>query len=616
MAVRIEGIPDPSNLTTYSVTEDATGLDPSTPSGGFGQIQFTAVDWPNSKMLSRNDITVVDSVHGRITGTVQNVTPDGVTVSVVGDSELGKFNARRVAQPFSGKMSEYVQYLMDLSGLYATLDYQAPDYTIHVPGFMDNVWERIKLLMSAHQLELTLVGDVVVVREPLLVESTLANAVSLSTTVNRQTSSLAVDVRYYNYRPITKGEVYPVKGEEPAIQTVEAGETIEFELNINASLSKVYQPVPSLAVGPGDRSGTEGVYTIVGQDNLPIMPAQWKAAGGRLDVFLTDEPGILRCVLMGAQIPHLAPFRIAESAGGTDYNSLHITGDGVAWEANAVRLYTGADPKVAAEEVGVEVDNPYISTPSQAVATGAITAAAHSGADVVIEGTLARADDHPQAFGNLIGSRVYHDGAFYRIETTNYAPGGVSFRGSMATTIADFNKVWEDKSQAYFNDTWAEYDAGQFSLQPLHVAEPVPSGTAIPVPLDQWELSGGAVYDPEEGVIILTSVGSKAVSPWVRVDMPARMEWVEEWWIPAGDNTTTNPDRRLVNLRYGDMDQQQIGSNGNARALPFEEWAQASYSLSSETFGAPVWARWEALVSTVYGTPGMKFRNPRLIVTR
>src|SRR5690606_19756803 len=241
LSVRIEGIPDPSNLTTYSVTEDATGLDPSTPSGGFGQIQVTAVDWPNSKMLSRNDITVVDSVHGRITGTVQNVTPDGVTVSVVGDRVIGKFNARRVAQPFSGKMSEYVQYLMDLSGLYATLDYQAPDYTIHVPGFMDNVWERIKLLMSAHQLELTLVGDEVVVREPLLVESSLANAVALSTSVNRQTSSLAVDVRYYNYRPITKGEVYPVKGEEPAIQTVEAGETIEFELNINASLTKVYQ---------------------------------------------------------------------------------------------------------------------------------------------------------------------------------------------------------------------------------------------------------------------------------------------------------------------------------------------------------------------------------------
>ena len=467
MAIRIEGIPDPSNLTTYNVAEDATGLDPASPSGGYGQIQFTAIDWPNSKMLSRSDITLVDDVHGYIAGNVRDVTPDGVTVSAVGDSELGKFNARRVAEPFSGLFSEYVQYLMDLSGLFSPLDFQADDYVIHVPGFVDTVWDRVKSLLSAHQMEMALVGDEVVVRRPLLVKSSLENSVSLSTNVNRQASSLAVDVQYHNYRPITKGEVYPVKGEEPSIQTAEAGETIEFDLSIDASLKKVYQPVASRNVGPGDRSGSAGVYTIVGQDNLPIMPAQWRAAGGRLDVFLTDEPGTLRCVLVGAQIPHLAPFRVAESAGGTDYNSLHITGDGVAWETQAVRLYTGADPMTAAEEVGAEVDNPYISTPSQAMVTGAVTAAAQSGSDVAIEGTLAKADDHPQAFGNLIGSRVYHDGAYYRIESTSYGPAGVSYSGSMATTIADFNEAWAGKTQDEFNAAWDEYDLGHFSLMPL-----------------------------------------------------------------------------------------------------------------------------------------------------
>ncbi len=467
MAVRVEGIPDPSNLTTYSVSEDVTGLDPSSPSGGYGQIQFTTLDWKGSRALSRSDVTLVDDLHGRITGTVTDVSPDGVTIGVTADSELGKFNARRVAVPFSGPMSEYIQYLMDLAGLYTPLDFQAPDRTIHVPGFLDNVWERIKLLMSAQQLELVLIGDIVVVREPHHAEVSLENAIRISTNVNRQASALAVDVVNYNYHPITKGEVYPIKGEEPSIQSVEAGETVEFDIDINASLSHVYQPVPSENVGPGDRSGTEGVYTIVGQDNLPIKPAQWTDNGGRLDVYLTDEPGVLRCVLTGAHIPHLAPFRIAESAGGTDYNSLHITGDGVAWGTEAPRLYTGADPMTISEEGGATVDNPYLSTASQAVRAGARTAGAHSGAQVTIDGTLARVEEFDQAYGNLVGARVFHDDAFYRVETTNYGPGGVTFSGTMDVTAADFDAVWGGKTSGDFDAVWEGYDAGQFSLMPL-----------------------------------------------------------------------------------------------------------------------------------------------------
>lgn len=468
MAVRVEGLPDPHNIVSYGVSEDVTGLDPSKPGGGYGQIQLVARDWPSSSMLSRTDITLIDSVHGRITGTVHGVTPDRTTVSIVADSELGKFNARRVATPFSGPLSGYVQYLMDLAGIYTPLEFEAPDLTIHVPGFVDNVWDRVKQLMSAYQLELVLTADLIVVRPLHHSVISLENSTGISVTVNRQVTSLAIDVLHHNYRPIEQGEVFPVKGEEPPIHTVGAGETVEFDIPINASLTNVYQPVPSTNVGPGDRSGTTGVYTIVGQDNLPIMPAQWLSAGGRLDVYLAREPGVLHCVLTGAHIEHLAPFRIAESAGGEDYNSLHITGDGVAWETSSVRLYTGADPQDAGEEIGATVDNPYISLPSQAMVAGSHTAAAQSGALITIDGSLSHVEEHDQAYGNLVGSRVLYNDAYYRVGTTNYGPGSVSFTGSSATTIADFNEVWAGKTQDEFNAVWDEYDLGQFSLMPLN----------------------------------------------------------------------------------------------------------------------------------------------------
>lgn len=469
MGLRIEGIPDPSNLTAYSVSEDITGLDPASPDGGYGQVQFTTLDWPLSKMLSRTDITVIDDTHGRIAGNVRDVSPDGVTVSVTADSELGKFNAERLAEPYSGQMSGYIQYLMDLAGLYAPLEFQAAERVIHVAGFLGNVWEHVKMFMAAYQLELVLVGDSVVVRRPRHAVVSLNNATEVSTNINRQTSALAVDVLYHNHRPIVKGEVFPVRGEDPTIYSVDAGETIEFDIDMHASLSHVYQPVPGENVGPGDRSGTEGIYTVVGQDNLPIKPAQWTDMGGRLDVFLGKEPGVLHCVLTGAHIPHLAPFRLAESAGGTDYNSLHITGDGVAWSTKSVRIFTGADPTTTGGEVGAEVDNPYISTAAQAMTTGARTAAAHSGVNVGMSGGLPRVEEFPQSFGNLVGARVRHEDAYYRVETTNYGPGGVTFGGTLDTTVADFNNLWRGKTQSAFNDAWEDYDAGRFSLTPLSV---------------------------------------------------------------------------------------------------------------------------------------------------
>jgi len=469
VGVEIYGIPEPRNVIAWGVEEDITPIDPGSMNGGAGSISLTTVDWPTSRLIEGTDIVLKDSDYGTTIGTAQDVDGDGATVSIIANSELANFNAQRTTGPYSGSLSGLFQKLMDLSNVYSLLDFQAQDRTVHVPGFVGNVWDEVKSLCAAYRVELALVADRIVVRPIRSRTITLPNETAYSFRTNRQTASLAVDVAFYNYRPINRGEVFPVPGEDPPIHSVEAGEISEYELSVNASLSDVRQPVAMMSVGPGDRSGTNGAYSVVGNDNLPITPAQWRAAGGNVEVLLTDEPGRLLLRITGAQIDHLSPFRIAESAGGTDFNSLHITGTGVAWEQEGVRLFTGANPLKVTSELAPPVDNPYITSREQAMVTGAHAAAAHSGGQASVQAATNKIRGLDQTFGNVVGSRIERDGAMYRIESMSAGPEGLSVDGSMDTTVADFNNLGLTTEE--FNTLWQDADAKSFSLMPLRRPE-------------------------------------------------------------------------------------------------------------------------------------------------
>lgn len=488
MGVAIQGLPDPYNITTWSVDEDITPIDPGSTDGGVGQITFSAPDWPLSRHLRNTDVTLEDSDYGTTIGVVRSVSnDDNVMMSATADSELGKLVAQRTAEPYQGTLQGLFQYLLDLAGVYTPLDYQATNPNVVVPGFVGNVWDHIKMLCAAYQVEMALVADRVVVRNLRSTELPPHEMMNVSYNVNSQDSVLAVDVAYYNNRWINKGEVYPVKGEDPSIYSVEAGEIVEYDISINASLNQVYQPECMESVGPDDRSGTNGVYTVVGNDNLPIKPKQWLDAGGRVDVSLGREPGQLLLRITGAQIDHLSPFRIAESAGGTDYNSLHITGDGVAWDQESVRIFTGANPLNVSSELGSTVENPYISTRSQALQTGIHSAIAASGSQATISASAADMPGMEQTFGNIIGARVKRDNAYYRVTSVSTGPEGFSYDAAMDTLVRDFNEAWEGKTTAEFNSLWEDMTAGMFSATPLRTPqEPIDT-----IPEDSY---GGGRY--------------------------------------------------------------------------------------------------------------------------
>lgn len=170
----------------------------------------------------------------------------------------------------------------------------------------------------------------------------------------------------FNYEDDIRKQI--AKGE---VLSVEAGETKEFVLEADAIIDSIYaQPVCKMPVEiseniyeAGGRPKLEtSMYSVVGKDNKPITPAQWYAEGGDIRVELGDEPNRLKVIVTGMSNTRLAPFRLAESDGQTDYNTLQICGTGFVYEKKTLVFQTGYTPVTDP----VKIESPFINTIDEA----------------------------------------------------------------------------------------------------------------------------------------------------------------------------------------------------------------------------------------------------------
>lgn len=142
------------------------------------------------------------------------------------------------------------------------------------------------------------------------------------------------------------------------VLSVEAGETKEFILETPNLIKGVmgqpvcidpkyvgqfHEGIIQAPRGPGATRHTPpySVYSVVGKDNKPITPAQWRAEGGRLTVELGDEPNQIKVTVTGMLNKRLGPYRIAESDGQNDYSTLRIYGQALPYEEKVLTFYTG-----------------------------------------------------------------------------------------------------------------------------------------------------------------------------------------------------------------------------------------------------------------------------------
>jgi hypothetical protein len=510
-----------THVTSFSVQEDATPIDVSSSFGGVGQITLGMVADKNSPMLL-GEIVLTDGARGRTSGAVTSLASSNGSLSVTADSILGRFNTTRTAAPYSGTLSGAVSYYCNLVGITAGIvtDSTIASRAVTYPGWKGNAWVLVKQMLSKEQVEMALIGNQVYVRPLRKLVANTDLATNQAWTVSSGTAASNIEIYYYNHVYGVQREVYPVPKTDPTIYTVNAGETVTFTQQLNASLSSVNQPVIQNSVLNQSYAGTAGVYAVAGNDGLPITAAQWTAQGGSLSVAITDDPSVIQVTITGASGTQYAPYRIAMTAGASSYyNSLHITGTGVTWDKQLLTLPTGTKDPLASDAVGTTVDNPFISSLSEAYDLGIITAGAYAGNTYTITGSayaLNRNNDgnevvaptiadfntaegygttiatfntewsgqtiqafnlywasqvdliwENQLFGNAIGSRILTPDANFRVNSTTTSEALVEFSATLDTLVGDFNGNWVGKTVADFNVPFTGRLVKDYNVIPL-----------------------------------------------------------------------------------------------------------------------------------------------------
>lgn len=514
-----------TNLTQYSSTEDSTPIDPSDSSGGTGMIDFTVVEDadPEGTILLLNDtVELEDGSNGRTRGLVYSVNSTGGEASVSAYARLVALNVDRGVAPFTGTLENAFRFYLGQVGIVdgIVVDDTVATRPVVFPGFSGNMWESMKQMCAAQQVEITLVSSNIVLRALRTREVQNRTDISQNWSVGVGDAAQFIEIYNYNNEYKASGMIYPKGGwtEDMQVYQVDANETIEVEIPVDVSVQSVVQPTPVLNV-PRYYEGGGSVYAIAGKDGLPIPPAQWTAQGGFLTVRIGDDSQTLIVTIKGPNEPQYEPYSIAVQSGPSEkYSSLRIAGTGVFFNKELLTLPTAADASRATQIIGVTIDNPFIGSLTQAYTAGMLAAGKFSGTvqklDVTAlvvnrkgeKGTmnyptiqtfntewasktiaqfkttwagqsfdqfnktyLAKVQDafENQAFGNVGGSRVKFRQAWYRIRSATVTQANISYTAERDTLVGDFKSVWQGATFAQFKARFAGKTFSDFGVIPL-----------------------------------------------------------------------------------------------------------------------------------------------------
>lgn len=522
-----------ANITEYSVTEDSTPVEASDSSGGTGQITFGAIDDPSmfgSVLLLNDTVKLTDGDRGDTQGTINTLTSNDRVLTVTADSRLGRLVVDKQADPVNDTFANVIAYYLSLGGIVddIAIDNSLSAIPVIAQGWEGDLWTKIKELLVTVGAEISLVRGNVVIRPVRERRAMEINNVSESWTVGNIDLAQEVEINYYDSEWKDNALVYPPGGwnEDVSIYTVDAGQTVEVNIPVDVSITNITQPTVQLFVSREHASSS--VYAVAGNDGIPIQPAQWTADGGSLTVAIGEDGKSLDVTIVGASgdSARYAPFRIAVSAGPSDYySSLRVVGDGLHYTQSTLTVPTSVDEGSTSRDVGVTVDNIFVKDINQAWdialdVTGKWSAPQRTlnitKADINRPGETQQSFDYAtfedfdayavdegfttfgsfdtawsgqtfedfdnywydlvadqfefQVFGNANGARIQFRRAMYRIRSVSITPDGVSYMAEADTTFSDFDESADMTPGMTFGDFDASYDGltfADFALIPL-----------------------------------------------------------------------------------------------------------------------------------------------------
>jgi hypothetical protein len=519
------------SLVSYQYSEDVTSLEPSTLSGGTGQVNVTALavsgdkvgnTHPDSKLLINNRMLLSHAQSGDVEFTVKQVSKNIDVVSITGTTLEARLNQEVTALPHGGSgytLLSALEYYCELAGISVangnlvfegTLDDDLDLIPANFIGWNGNLWEHIKMFCAAVSASATdNVGieayvdlDTLVFRKAKTTEANFKQQDLSSQSIAINSFDTAQKFEMFNYN--TSYEVNSVvqslsvnKDNLPSVSRnvttsdaiqVNAGETVKVRLAINASLETINQPTAVNSILPLPYTGSQGQYVVAGNDGILLQSSQWLAQGGSVTVALTENPTEIEITVVAPvaeSLTHAAdanlgfsPYRIGiEVADGEEYPALYITGSGVFYDKVSHTIATGADVSFTNDASAPSIDNPFITSLNALYTRGVSAAQTICGPSVLLTEEVSTI----QPFGETPGKLRTVESNKFRINNVSYSATGTNINGTIAATFADFNAKWTGLDFADFTNTALNPSTfpnealkfNEFTVIPLMNAEPV-----------------------------------------------------------------------------------------------------------------------------------------------
>ena len=520
-----------SNITDYSVSEDATPVSLHTLTGGVAGIRFGAIEDPSPQgtvLLRGERFRLTDPYAGRQVGLVDSLeVVDQGELSIQASGLLVKLVCQRTVPAYSGYLQGALEYYFGLCGLddmpISILGGMALT-PVDLPAWTGDVWTVIKKLAVIKDFDLSEVDGVCVVRPRRERWIDYSSTFGIRRSLLSADAASKVEVYYYNNQWQTNAQVFPIPGtltpDVPVLQ-VGASETLTTNIPVNMWIQTIDAPTQVTHLEQGEiPAGT--VYAVVDKDGKEVQPQDWENAGGSLSVAIGADGKSVDLTVHGMATNSRAPYRIASSSDDEtfQYSALYIVATGMVFDKKMIESPTGAGPELASVDEVVTLDDPMIDTVQDA---GRVLAAAVSrlsghaqtivvdaarvnrrGETGVIVGptlgefdsewtsgsTLADFDDYyagmtladfdqaqnatvvddfeNQAFGSMGGARVRDRNTVYRVVSATGDPGGFTWTADFDTTIADFDAEYAGMTLADFDAAWAGSTILQHAANPLY----------------------------------------------------------------------------------------------------------------------------------------------------